>query len=172
MKILRNTLLALAAQLTLSGFYLCDSASGFSQDGVGFEISPHHFGLSVPNLEESVAWYRKMLGFEVVTRMKEDAANKMLIALMRRGNFYLELFQVEGAQPMPDYRRDPNTDLRVHGLKQIAFQVSDVHAAVKELKEKGVEIAMGPIESPGVVFAFIRDNSGILIELIQFKKQP
>ncbi len=142
------------------------------ENSVGFEITPHHFGLSVPNLEESIEWYRKMLGFEVVTRMKEDSGNRMLIALMRRGNFHLELFQVEGAEPMPAYRRDPSADLRVHGLKQMAFQVPDVHAAVKELKARGVEIAMGPVESPGVVFVFIRDNSGIAIELIQFKKQP
>ena len=140
--------------------------------GPGFEITPHHFGLSVPNLEESIAWYQKMLGFKVVTRMNQGAnSEKMLVALLRRGNFYLELFQVAGAKPLPEYRRDPTADLGVHGLKQMAFQVADVQAAAKELKAKGAEIAMGPVDSPGVAFVFIRDNAGNCFELIQFKKQ-
>jgi methylmalonyl-CoA/ethylmalonyl-CoA epimerase len=142
------------------------------EGGVDFEISPHHVGISVPNLEESIAWYHKMLGFEVVTRMTQGASNGMLVALLQRGNCYIELFQVAGAKPLPDYRRDPTADLHVHGIKHMAYQVSDVLAATKRLKEKGAEIAMGPVDTPGVAFVFIRDNSGNTFELIQFKKQP
>jgi methylmalonyl-CoA/ethylmalonyl-CoA epimerase len=138
---------------------------------VGFEITPHHFGISVPNLEESIVWYQKMLGFKVVSRMGGGVNSGMLVALIQRGSFNIELFQVAGAKPLPEYRRDPSADLRVNGLCQMAFQVSDVQAAIKELKAKGVEVSMGPVDSTGVVFAFIHDNSGINIELIQFKKQ-
>jgi catechol 2,3-dioxygenase-like lactoylglutathione lyase family enzyme len=137
--------------------------------GPGFEISFHHIGISVANLEESIAWYKEMLGFEEVTRMSEDAANKMEIGHIRRGNCYVELFQVEGAKPLPEYRRDPSADLRVHGVKHFGLKVDDVFAAVKELKAKGVEIAMGPIDTPGVCFIFIRDNSGNALELIEYK---
>ena len=46
--------------------------SFMAQDNaVSFDISHHHVGLSVPNAEESAAWYQKMLGFEVVTRMNQ-----------------------------------------------------------------------------------------------------
>jgi methylmalonyl-CoA/ethylmalonyl-CoA epimerase len=160
------------ALLVAAGCLNMSLAAATAQDNrVGFEISPHHFGISVPNLEESIAWYRKMLGFEVVQRMTQGADNAMIVALLQRGNFYLELFQVAGAKPLPEYRRDPTADLRVHGLKQMAFQVSDVLAATKELKAKGAEVAMGPVDSPGVVFVFIRDNSGNTFELIQFKKR-
>jgi len=138
-------------------------------DRVGFDISHHHVGISVPNAEESAAWYHKMLGFEVVTRMKQG--NDMIVVHIKRGNCYIELFQVAGAKPMPEYRRDPSADLRVHGLAHFAFQASDVPAAVKELKAKGTEIAMGPVDTPGVAFAFVRDNAGIVFELIQYKKQ-
>ena len=140
-------------------------------DPVGFEISHHHVAISVPNLEESIAWYKKMLGFEEVLRMNQGADGGMVVGHIRRGNCYIELFQVAGAKPLPQYRRDPSADLRVHGLAHFAFQVSDVAAATRILKEKGAEIAMGPIDSPGVVFAFIRDNSGNVFELIQYKKR-
>ncbi len=136
---------------------------------VGFEISHHHVGISVPNAEESAAWYHKMLGFEVVTRMNQGSG--MTVVHIKRGNCYIELFQVAGAKPLPEYRRDPTADLGVHGTVHFAFQVADLQAAVKELKSKGAEIAMNPVDTPGVAFAFIRDNAGNCFELIQYKKQ-
>ena len=102
------------AVFTALGVVTMDMHSAKAQDtnAVSFEISHHHVGLSVPNADESAAWYKKMLGFEVVTRMSENAANKMKIVHIKRGNCYLELFEVEGARPLPEYRRDPSADFR------------------------------------------------------------
>ena len=135
---------------------------------VGFEISIHHIGISVANAEESAAWYNKMLGFKVIARINQKG---MHVVHIQRGNCYIELFQVEGAKPLPDYRRDPTKDLGVHGIAHFAFKVADAKSAVKELRAKGAEIAMEPVETPGIVFAFIRDNSGNCFELIQYKTQ-
>ena len=168
-------------RIVLIGFALL-LAAGYSAMGdimaeeqnskPGFGISFHHIGISVPNLEESIAWYKEKLGFEEVMRMNQgETIKNMIIGHIRRGNCYIELFQVAGAKPLPEYRRDPNADLMVHGLKHFGLQVSDVHAAVEELKAKGVEIAMGPIDTPGVAFVFIRDNSGNTFELIEYKNQ-
>lgn len=138
----------------------------------GFDISFHHIGISVENLEESIAWYKEMLGFEEVMRMDQGASDqKMIIGHIRRGNCYIELFQVDGSKPLPEYRRDPNADFGVQGLKHFGLQVDDALAAVEELKAKGVEIAFGPIDTPGVCFVFIRDNSGNAFELIEYKNQ-
>jgi len=138
---------------------------------VSFAITPHHIALSVPNAEESAAWYKKMLGFEVVTRMNESGANKMKVVHISRGDAYIELFEVEGAKPLPDYRRDPSTDFTVHGLKHFAFTVTDAMAAFKELRAKGAEIAMEPLDLPGIVFGFVRDNAGNCFEILQYKTQ-
>lgn len=145
------------------------SLANAQDDRVSFEISHHHVALSVPNAEESAAWYHKMLGFEVVTRMKQGAG--MTVVHIKRGNCYIELFQIAGAKPLPEYRNDPSADMRVNGLTHFAFQVSDVPAAIKELKAKGAEMAMDPVDTPGVIFAFVRDNAGNCFELIQYKKQ-
>ena len=138
-------------------------------DAVSFEISHHHVGISVPNAEESAVWYQKMLGFEVVTRMNQG--DGMTVVHIRRGNCYIELFQIEGAKPLPEYRRDPSEDLRVHGTVHFAFQVSDAAAAVRELQGRGAEVAMDLVDTPGVAFAFIRDNAGNCFELIEYKQQ-
>jgi catechol 2,3-dioxygenase-like lactoylglutathione lyase family enzyme len=138
----------------------------------GFEISFHHIGISVKDLDESIAWYKEVLGFEEVMRMNQgETIQNMKIGHIRRGNIYIELFQVAESRPLPEYRRDPNEDLRVQGIKHFGLQVDDAHAAVEELKAKGVEIAMEPIDTPGVCFVFIRDNSGNAFELIEYKNQ-
>lgn len=142
------------------------------ENETGFNLSFHHIAISVENLEESIAWYKEMLGFEEVMRMDQGVTiENMIIGHIKRGNCYIELFQVAGAKPLPEYRRDPDADLGVHGLKHFGLQVDDVHTALKELKAKGVEVAMGPIDTPGASFAFIRDNSGNAFELIEFKNQ-
>jgi methylmalonyl-CoA/ethylmalonyl-CoA epimerase len=159
--------------VTFIGTFVMAGSLAFSQDNpVSFAITPHHIGLSVPNAEESAAWYKKMLGFEVVARMNEDGKNKMKVVHISRGDAYIELFEVEGAKPLPDYRRDPSTDFTVHGTKHFAFTVTDAMAAFKELREKGAEIAMEPLDLPGIIFGFVRDNAGNCFELLQYKTPP
>ena len=160
--------------LTFLGVIVMIGSSAFTQDKespVSFTITPHHVGISVPNAEESAAWYKKMLGFEEVLRMNEDGVNKMKVIHISRGDAYIELFEVEGAKPLPDYRRDPTTDFSVHGLKHFAFTVPDAMAAFKELREKGAEIAMEPLDLPGIIFGFVRDNAGNCFEILQYKTQ-
>lgn len=163
----------LAKALTLAVLLFAFSGLGgavVAQDNApNFEISHHHVGISVPDAEESAKWYQKMLGFEVVTHMNQGA--EMSVVHIKRGNCYIELFQVAGAKPLPEYRRDPSEDLKVHGTVHFALQVSNLNAAIKDLKAKGAEIAMGPVDTPGVAFAFIRDNSGNCFELIEYKQQ-
>jgi catechol 2,3-dioxygenase-like lactoylglutathione lyase family enzyme len=138
----------------------------------GFVISFHHVAISVADLDKSIAWYRDMLGFEEVVRMDQGVTeDKMSIGHIRRGNCYIELFQVAGSKPLPEYRRDPNADFKVQGLKHFALQVNDAKAAIKELTAKGVEIAFGPVDTPEICFVFIRDNSGNAFELIEYKKK-
>lgn len=157
--------LSIAAIVGVGGCY-----NAFGQ-GVGFDITPHHIGISVPNLEESVAWYEEMLGFEVVRRSERETESDTEIALLQRGDCYIELFEIPGAESLPEYRRDPSADLRVHGTKHFAFQVADAHAATEILRAKGAEIAMGPVDNPRAVFVFVRDNSGNTFELIEYKTE-
>ncbi|RIH81473.1 methylmalonyl-CoA epimerase [Meiothermus luteus] len=129
------------------------------------ELRPHHLGLSVPNLEESIAWYGRALGFALEKTLYLEAIPAR-VAFLRRGEFRLELFEVPGANPLPEERKTPHADLKTHGTKHLAFAVEDVEAAVKELEGRGVEVVMrARIE--GGPMAFIRDNAGNLLELVQ-----
>ncbi|MCC7462263.1 MAG: VOC family protein [Gammaproteobacteria bacterium] len=121
--------------------------------------------MSVPNLEESIAWYTRMLDFKVesVVQLAHVPAN---VAMLRRGELRIELFEVPGAAPLPPERRVPDEDLRTHGNKHVAFAVRDIDVAVDELRRRGADIVfLKKFEFAAV--AFIRDNAGNLIELLQ-----
>lgn len=152
--------LIISAQLSFT-------AAVAQSDDVGFDIEIDHVGISVANLEESVEWYVEMLGFELVRPINRDPDATMTIAAIRRGDFTIELFEIEGAEPLPDYRKDPSADLRVHGLAHFAFEVDDARAVMRELEAKGVEIVLPPRGEEGPAFFFVADNSGNTFEFIQ-----
>ena len=127
-------------------------------------ITPHHVGISVADLDASIAWYENMLGFVVEQRV-EIAAIPAKIAFLKREHFRIELFEVVDAAPLPEDRRVPNKDLRTHGTKHLAFSAEDVAALMRELKQRGVDVAM-EANIQGNPVAFVRDNTGNLIEFV------
>ncbi|HZF15934.1 MAG TPA: VOC family protein [Steroidobacteraceae bacterium] len=129
------------------------------------EFKHHHGGISVPDLEASIRWYADVLGFEVETRIYIEAVPAK-VAMLRHGELRLELFEVEGAAPLPPDRREPNKDLRTHGNKHIAFAVKDVDSFAEQLRKRGADIVfVGHFEFGSNIF--IRDNAGNLIEFVQ-----
>ncbi len=134
---------------------------------VGFDIALDHVALSVPDIGQSEAWYQEMFGFKEVRRSVEP--DGMRTALIQRGDVRIELFQVPGAAPLPQSRRNPSEDFRTHGVKHFAFRVKDVRAALAELQSKGVKVVFELHDYPGAAFAFVSDNAGNAVELIQYK---
>jgi methylmalonyl-CoA/ethylmalonyl-CoA epimerase len=124
----------------------------------------HHGGVSVPNLEDAIAWYSHVLGFEVEKRFRIEPA-KANVAMIRKGPMRFELFEVDGAAPLPEDRRMPIPDLQTHGNKHVAFQVDDLDAFLAEMGAKGVDIAFVVREEFGSG-CFIRDCAGNLIEFV------
>lgn len=129
-------------------------------------LKPLHVGISVPDMDASIAWYRQMLGFRLISD-KYFAQLPARIAFLESGGFSIELFEVPGAAPLPDDRRTPNLDIRTHGTKHVAYAVEDLPGLMDALKSKGVDVAMDVFPMEGDLVAFIRDNTGNLLELIQ-----
>ncbi len=143
------------------------TAEARAGDGVGFEIAWDHVALSVPSIADSIAWYEKMLGFKEVRRGGQPTGQQT--AAIRRGNITIELFQLANAAPLPESRRNPSEDFRTHGVKHFGFEVKNLPAVLAELKAKGVKMAFEMRDNPGTSFAFISDNAGNAIELIEHK---
>jgi methylmalonyl-CoA/ethylmalonyl-CoA epimerase len=138
-------------------------------DSVGFDLAWNHVALSVPNIAESIAWYEKMLGFKGTVRGQPNPNARQIVADLRRGDITIELFQVADAAPLPESRKNPSEDFRTHGVKHFGFEVKNLPAVLAELKAKGVKMAFEMRDAPTERFAFISDNAGNAIELIEHK---
>ena len=129
----------------------------------------HHGGISVPSLDEAIAWYDRVLGFALEKRFRIEAAGADA-AMIRKGPLRFELFDVAGAAPLPDDRRHPPLDLMTHGNKHVAFCVRDLDACQREFEGHGVEVVFVVREAFGAGF-FIRDCAGNLIEFVEEPNQ-
>lgn len=129
------------------------------------EFTFHHGGVSVPSLNEAIEWYGQVLGFELERRFYIEAARSHT-AMVRKGPLRFEIFEVEGASPLPDDRRHPPRDVQTHGNKHVAFRVDDLEAFLAEMEEKQVDVAFVVREAFGKG-CFIRDCAGNLIEFVE-----
>lgn len=125
----------------------------------------HHGGVSVPSLDEAIEWYGRVLGFEVEKCFHIERA-RARTAMLRKGSLRFELFEVEGAKPLPEERRFPPDDLRTHGNKHVAFCVANLEAFLEEMTGRGADIALVVRESFGRG-CFLRDCAGNLIEFVE-----
>ena len=146
-----------------------------------------HVGITVPNVNEAVAWFRDVLGFgapltfgpfsdPVGTFMHDllDVDPRAVIeqiTSVRGGNGpNVELFQYTA--PGQDHAFRKNSDW---GGKHIAFYVRDIDKAVAYMQAKGVEKLLGPLavtEGPaaGQSINYFRAPFGTFIELISYPK--
>lgn len=126
----------------------------------------HHVGVSVPNIEEAIEWWDRVMGFKLQRRLKIPSIPAE-IAILKHGALHVELFQSENAKPLPPERREPDSDARVHGNKHVAFSVANVDVFAAKLRERGADIVWVKHFGDGRANIFIRDNAGNLIEFLQ-----
>ncbi len=137
----------------------------------------HHTGLSTPDLDRTIRFYRDLFGFEVLTRFTmppgSPGMDEMLAlpgvgfsaALLRLDKTMIEVFQFSDPEPVraPAQRRvcDP-------GLTHLCFQVDDVKAEYERLCAAGMVFHCAPQTGDGASFVYGRDPDGNAIELIEF----
>lgn len=139
----------------------------------------HHTGVSVTDLDLSIAFYRDLLGMKLLRRLdhrKSPALEKVLgltevdvsYAMLESPAGRLELFQYHSPQGKPNSPQRPVCD---RGITHVAFQVQCIQDLYKRLKEKGVKFHSEPqLVREGVTAAYMRDPDGIVVELVEYKE--
>jgi catechol 2,3-dioxygenase-like lactoylglutathione lyase family enzyme len=140
-------------------------------------------GMTVANLERSVAFFRDVLTFELVEQFEDAGRETELLtgvfgartrtARMRLGEEVLELteFLAPRGRPYP-----PDTRGNDQWFQHIAIIVSDMDAAYRRLRDHGVAHAStGPQRLPdwnpnagGIEAFYFRDPDGHFLEVLQF----
>lgn len=127
----------------------------------------HHVGVSVADMDASLAWWKETLGFTLERRYILESIPSE-IAIIRNGALHVELFRVPKPEAKAPQRSIPDDDVRTLGNKHIAFSTADVRAVVERLRAKGTDIVWVKDLPNGRAAAFIRDNEGNLIEFVQW----
>jgi catechol 2,3-dioxygenase-like lactoylglutathione lyase family enzyme len=137
----------------------------------------HHVAISTPDADRLMAFYRDLLGFELVyggAWPQGNAAIDALTALegssarqvmLRAGNAYLELFQFSSPAAAPGAADRPVCD---HGITHLCLLVDDVDDEQERLRAAGVPFHSAPQDlGQGVRTTYARDPDGNIVELKQ-----
>lgn len=122
----------------------------------------HHIGISVSNLEKSLAFYKGNFGFEEIERFTKEDWNGEAVKL-KLDNMELELFCFNNFKP----KNDDYSDLETIGIKHLAFLIEDVEKEYQKLKAKDVDIDEPKIGTTVKKFCFLRDPDNLSVELIE-----
>jgi len=144
-----------------------------------------HIGLTVPDLDQAVTFFTRVLGCTLMYRMGpfvdsgtwfadelelHPKARIPAMALLRCGSgVNLELFQYEA----PDQRRTLPR-MSDWGGHHLAFYVDDIDIAVDALKAHDIALigqikpGIGPEAGPGTAWVFFRSPWGLALELVSY----
>jgi len=148
-------------------------------------VGADHVGLTVPDIDEAVAWFEDVMGataplsFGPISDPQGTLMHDLLgvdaravidrITLLRIGHSAnIELFQYEAPDQRQTHPR--NSDWSGH---HIAFYVTDIDAAVAYMEDKGVEKFFGPFSltagpAAGQSIKYFKTPFGTYVELISY----
>jgi catechol 2,3-dioxygenase-like lactoylglutathione lyase family enzyme len=158
--------------------------AGLAKGELGL-VGTDHVGLTVPDIQEAVAWFRDVMGatsplsFGPISDSHGTLMRDLLgvdpsavideIALLRIGHSAnIELFQYQA--PNQRHTHPRNSDWSGH---HIAFYVTDIARAVAYMESKGVEKFLGPFTlgggpAAGQSINYFKTPFGTYIELISY----
>jgi catechol 2,3-dioxygenase-like lactoylglutathione lyase family enzyme len=135
-----------------------------------------HTALSVPDLEQALAFYCGLLGFEIEVQTEWQAGNTLndtvigaaqtaaKTALLAAGGTRIELFEYHNPVAAAQSTLRPLWD---HGITHLCFNVADIQAEYSRLSAAGIEFNSEPVRMGKWQFVYGRDPFGNVFELKQ-----
>ena len=125
-----------------------------------------HIGIAVKSISESAKVYEKLLG---VKSYKQEAvkSESVLTEFFKVGEQKIELLEATS----PDSAIAKFIEKKGEGIHHIAFNVDDIYAEMKRLKDEGFTL-LSDIPKPGadnklICFVHPKNTTGVLIEICQ-----
>lgn len=137
-----------------------------------------HIAVGVRDMDKSLAFYRDLLGFEVVRDEIQETKGSVLPALYKDSHeqrrvtsLYWKRGRDEAFLVLSEHSDKPVTGEPIKldqiGIHHFAFWVEDLPGVYEELKSKGAEFVVAPTKVANGTFnsAFLCDPDGILVQL-------
>ena len=125
-----------------------------------------HIGIATRNLDEGLSVWRDALGLSV-DATEEIAEQGVRVAMLPIGETHVELLEALS----PDSSVGKFIAKRGPGIHHIAINVSDIHASLADLKNRGARLIdeTPRIGAGGCLIAFVHPSTtnGVLLELVQ-----
>jgi lactoylglutathione lyase len=120
-----------------------------------------HTRMRVNDMEETIRFYRDVLGLKVVERKRSPRGSELAFLSVPNSDELIEICSYPASGKV-QVQED---------LVHLAFEVDDLDQTIADLKEKGVSITDGPTAtSSGNRFCFIDAPDQYEIELIEKPK--
>ena len=125
--------------------------------------------ITCSNFEESLHFYRDVLGFEIVvdTEISGEIATRLGVAprgfhqvRLQAGDSLIKLMDIESPPP-------PAPHGFASGVRWITVYVEDIDSTIAELKKKGVEFLADPVRGQHAAAVAAIAPDGILVEFAQ-----
>ncbi len=117
-----------------------------------------HTRMRVSDMDETIAFYRDVLGLEVVDRKTSPRGSHLAFLRVPNSEELIELCSFPPSGPVK-VQED---------LVHLAFQVNNLDETIASLTKKGIKITDGPTTtSSGSRFIFIDAPDGYEVELIE-----
>jgi methylmalonyl-CoA/ethylmalonyl-CoA epimerase len=125
----------------------------------------HHIGIAVKNLDESLHFWKDIVGFPLTT-MELIPSHKVQVAFLSIGESDIELLTpLEGNLPMENLIREKGG-----GLDHLCLEVDNLDEVINELKQNRINLVdETPRLLPGRKIAFVDPSSadGVLLEFYE-----
>lgn len=134
-----------------------------------------HVGISVSDIERSIAFYRDMLGLEQLCDVFPFGGEQFetimdipgvrgRMCMIGKGTLNLELFEFAGAKP-----KDPEHPVSDRGYSHFGVEVDDIAATYEKLRAAGARIHSPVITfmGGGMKAAYCRDPDGNVFEIME-----
>ncbi len=139
-------------------------------------LATRHIGIVVADMDRSVRFWRDVMGLEVAIDFRQTGAyiervqalkgvDLRMVKLTAPDGSMIELL-ADDAHPSASHGSDRLCD---HGIRHIAFNVTDIAVAWRTLSDHGCRPLSEPTDSPdgNVKLFFTRDPEGNLLEIVQ-----
>jgi predicted enzyme related to lactoylglutathione lyase len=126
---------------------------GMAQSSNSDVVMMNHVGISVPNIDEAVAYYIRKMGYREAFRVNDDKARPRLVYLQISKNTFLEL--------------NPVTPQRPAGFSHYGLVVDNAAQAIARFRRSGLTVSDPITSDTKAILANITDPYMGRIELTE-----